>query len=135
MDPSRAKEQVTGVPAWLRPAAMGCAAITFVLLAVLVGTLMSPTKLLVGGVAALGKRVEKALPPSTSEQSRERLSSMFRCLRAAVAERRLDREGVAPVGAVCRKALEDGSVTEAELNAILEAAEAACVRCRDGRAE
>ncbi len=131
----RAKGQVTGVPAWLRPAAMGCAAVTVVLLAVLLWTLMSPTKLLVGGVAALGRRVEKALPASSPAESREKLSSMFRCLTAAAADRRLDRDGVAPVGAVCRTALQDGTVSEVELAAILEAAEAACVRCRDGRTE
>lgn len=124
-----------GVPAWLRPAAMGCAAITVVLLAVLLWTLMSPTKLLVGGVAALGRRVEKALPASAPPESRERLSHAFRCLTAAAADRRLDRDGVAPVGAVCRAALQDGSVTEAELASILDAAQAACVRVRDGRAE
>jgi hypothetical protein len=114
---------------------MGCAAITVVLLAVLVWTLMSPTKLLVGGVAALGRRVEKALPASTPAGSREKLAATFRCLTAAAADRRLDAESVGPVGAVCRSALEDGAVTEAELTVILEAAEAACVRVRDGRTE
>lgn len=99
-----------------------------VLLVVLVAGLMSANRVLSWGAQRLGERVLQALAADASPADRERLRLSLECAAQAAREKRVSDRDLGTLLRVCREALADRTVSRAEAESILHAADRCCSR-------
>jgi hypothetical protein len=100
--------------------------VVLVLLVVLVAGLMSANRVLSWGAQRLGEKVLRAMPEDVSPVDRERLRLSLECAAQAAREKRASERDLGTLLRICREALVDGSVSRAEAEGILQAADRCC---------